>query len=444
MHAPLGSLEFNSGTFLVRILKCPGRPGLPWFVALLLLIPTAALAGQRAAADSLKAPPGRPVKVEVSVDLVEISQMQDHDQKFEIEFYVHYAWNDPRLAFDAAAEGRRKKVIPADDVWTPEPQLRDELDVNVSGGKAVHVHPGGRVLFSQYYRGTISSSFDLHEFPLDKHALEVALEATIYENDEVEFVAGEALSVDSERAAPHGWKLLGLSCSTGVSSYPRTAENYSLFKLKIDVERDPHFYFWSIVLPLIPIVATSWSVFWMDPKEFSSQVGVGITAMLTVVAYRITIDSSLPPLAYMTRMDYFLLVCQIFVFGAFVASVVGHVFTAQESESGRLRALRLNANCRWTPPLVLLAVSLALYLLPPVYGTWVISAAVAATLLMYVPALRKLPAASLETARLHVASAVPQAMSGPHAVRRATTRRIDPEQQGPLPPSADHRQNKRA
>ena len=85
----------------------------------------------------------------------------------------------------------------------------------------------------------------------------------------------------------------------------------------MQVTRDPHFYFWSIVLPLIPIMATAWSVFWMDPKEFSSQVGVGITAMLTVVAYRITIDSSLPPLTYMTRMDYFLLVCQTFVFLAF-------------------------------------------------------------------------------------------------------------------------------
>ena len=91
--------------------------------------------------------------------------------------------------------------------------------------------------------------------------------------------------------------------------------------MNLDVERDPHYYLWAIVLPLIPIVATAWSVFWMHPKEFSSQVTVGITAMLTIVAYRISVDSSLPPLSYMTRMDYFLLACQVFVFGAFLVVV---------------------------------------------------------------------------------------------------------------------------
>ena len=76
------------------------------------------------------------------------------------------------------------------------------------------------------------------------------------------------------------------------SVYSKTGERFATLRVNLAVRRDPHYYFWAIVLPLIPIVATAWSVFWMHSKEFSSQVTVGITAMLTIVAYRISVDSS--------------------------------------------------------------------------------------------------------------------------------------------------------
>jgi hypothetical protein len=96
--------------------------------------------------------------------------------------------------------------------------------------------------------------------------------------------------------------------------------------------------------------------------------------MLTVVAYRITIDSSLPPLTYMTRMDYFLIICQTFVFLAFVASVSIHVLYALDVPHMRARAARLTELCRWLPPVVLVIVSMSLAVLPVRYGTYVILA----------------------------------------------------------------------
>ena len=232
------------------------------------------------------------MQVEVSVELVEVSQIVDRDQKFEVEFYVYYSWHDPRFAFDPQQEGTKRKLINADDVWNPDPQLLDELDVNVRGGHIVHAYPDGKLCFSRYYRGTIAGSLDLHEFPLDTHTLEVDLEESVFEADQVVFVPGEVRALKPEQAVPHGWKLTKLSSEAKTSVYSRTGEHYSMLRLKLDVARDPHYYFWAIVLPLIPIVATAWSVFWMNPKEFSAQASVGITAMLTIVAYRISIDSS--------------------------------------------------------------------------------------------------------------------------------------------------------
>ncbi|HWB12539.1 MAG TPA: hypothetical protein VG826_25160 [Pirellulales bacterium] len=329
--------------------------------------------------DLASLPPDRPVKVTLSVDLLEVSQIQDHDEKFEVEFYLFMTWKDSRLAFDASG-GRQKRVVPSEQIWTPQPDLTDDLDVTVQNGRNAHIHADGTVMWRQYYRGTLSSNFDLHEFPFDVHRLEVHIEASAGEIDDVVYVAGEG-RVHEEQASerfhvvPHGWEMLGLSTAVSEARYPRLGETFSRFVLRIDVKRDPHFYWWAIVLPLLPIVATSWSVFWMDPKEFSSQVGVGVTAMLTVVAYRITIDSSLPPLSYMTRMDYFLLVCQVWVFGAFLMSVVVHVCYVQESERWTAVAHRISRYCRWLPPLALIATCSLLAFLRPGAAMTILAAA---------------------------------------------------------------------
>ena len=229
--------------------------------------------------------------------------------------------------------------------------------------------PDGKVLYRQYFRGTVSSNFDLHEFPFDRHELELHIEATSGEVDDVR-VRGwrKAARVMDRTRRPASCPTVG-TCWRRRARSPRIAIHDCTKRIRgsrfgSKSSENPHYYWWSIVLPLLPIVVTSWSVFWMDPKEFGSQIGVGVTAMLTVVAYRITIDSSLPPLTYMTRMDYFLLVCQVLVFGSFILSVLAHAcFTLETAEMVTL-AKRINQRCRWVPPLAMAVTCTLLLLLP--------------------------------------------------------------------------------
>lgn len=328
-------------------------------------------------------PPGRPVQVEVHTELAQISQIEDRDEKFNVEFYVYLSWRDPRLAFDAAREGRDKRVLPIDKVWTPEPQVMDGLGIEVQSNDSVNVAPDGTVFYRLYYHGAIGSDFDLHEFPFDRHLLSVAVEVCSGEAHEAVFKAGKHSLSEGVRVLPHGWNLAGTSTDVVLEDYPHLGEKYSRYVLQIDVRRDPHYYWWAIVLPLLPIVVTSWSVFWMDPKEFNSQVGVGVTAMLTVVAYRITIDSSLPLLSYMTRMDYFLLVCQVIVFTAFLMSVVIHVCHSLETSEMIAMARRINVACRWASPLAMTVACGLLWALRP-ETAMLILAGMLAVLLLYV------------------------------------------------------------
>lgn len=352
-------------------------------------------AAAAASDEATSLPPQRPVEVTLSVELLEVSQIHDHDEKFEIEFYLYLSWKDPRLAFDAGQESRPTRLVPADQIWTPEPELRDDLEVEVQDGRNARVHADGTVFLRQYYRGMMASNFDLHAFPFDRHRLEVPFEAAAGDIDDVLYVVGDSSNRNdgtsqAAHVVPHGWNLERMWADVSQANYPRLGETYSRYVFHLDVMRDPHFYWWAIVLPLLPIVATSWSVFWMDPKEFSSQVGVGVTAMLTVVAYRITIDSSLPPLSYMTRMDYFLLVCQVWVFGAFLMSVVVHVCHAQDTQAMRMLARGISRNCRWLPPLALFATCVLLAWLPPGIAMTILAGAVLVVVLACRPTPRRI------------------------------------------------------
>jgi len=50
-----------------------------------------------------------------------------------------------------------------------------------------------------------------------------------------------------------------------------------------------------------------WIVFWVDPKEFGSQISIAITAILTLIAYRFAIGANLPNAEYMKHPYLFIL-----------------------------------------------------------------------------------------------------------------------------------------
>lgn len=337
-------------------------------------------------ADLTRLPPGRPVKVTLNVELLQVSRIEDHEEEFDVAFDLFLRWKDSRLAFDGRREGRNKRIVPVEEIWTPAPDLMDDLAVNVQDGRSAHVLPDGTVLWRRTYRGTVSSNFDLHEFPFDAHRLELRLQANSTDINEVLFVAGECNVIGEKgsrayRPVPHGWKLAGVSSTVSEMQYARLGETFSRLLLHIDIRRNPHYYWWAIVLPLLPIVAASWSVFWMDPREFNTQAAVGMTAMLTVVAYRISIDSNLPLLSYMTRMDYFLLLCQVWVFVAFLTSVAIHICHSRDTEAATALAYRLSEYCRWLPPLVLATACVLLALAPPGMAMALLAATAAAGVL---------------------------------------------------------------
>jgi len=130
--------------------------------------------------------------------------------------------------------------------------------------------------------------------------------------------------------------------------------------LAIDVKRYKVHYLAKIVLPLILIVLMSTLVFWIDPAQSGTQIAVGTTAMLTLIAYRFAVGASLPKLPFMTLLDYFIMGSTLLVF-TYLVLVIWTSSLARRERTEQAR--RVDLTARWVIPLLFLLVTLeTLYL----------------------------------------------------------------------------------
>ena len=133
-------------------------------------------------------------------------------------------------------------------------------------------------------------------------------------------------------------------------------QEFSRVLVRISADRKVEFYVWKVILPLIVIVAMSWSVFWVHPSDLNTQMQVSITSMLAAIAFNFAISGALPTLAYLTWIDAFIFTCYSIIFLSIVEDMVVHV--AWRSRRRHL-AHRLDRWSRWVFPAAFLLVNLA-------------------------------------------------------------------------------------
>lgn len=304
-------------------------------------------------------PGPKPIRVEARLNLVEVSGIRDREQELDVELYLYESWMDTTLAGSSTAAGPR--TMPIGRHWIPNEEFVRTHRIKRDSDGTFTVDPDGTVRYAQHVWVTLSADFDLRRFPFDEHVLPISLESFSYPATELEFVqTKESVSSESLRVV-EGWRLQEIRTRVERQLYPEENTRYSRFVAEIVVQRESGYYLWKIVLPLVLIIAMSWSVFWMDPRQLEAQMAVSVTSMLAVVAFNFAIADMLPKISYVTRMDVFIVLGYVFVFGAFVENLVTHVLCRKDRYDA---ADRVDQRCRLFFPAVFF-VQLLLFLVWP-------------------------------------------------------------------------------
>ena len=283
---------------------------------------------------------GGATKVYVAMGLMDIDEIDSAEQNFTVNLYIGARWSDPRLTHAGPGE----VVIPLTGAWHPELLFVNQQKLFPSLPEVLRVSPDGSVAYSQRIWGPFSQSLDLHNFPFDTQTFEMRVATARATTAEIAFEAdNDAPSGLAPSFSLPDWEVTQWSLDISPYQPMGSSRGNASFALVIDARRYASHHMIKIILPLILIVAMSWIAFWIDPSQSGTQIGVATTSMLTLIAYRFMVGGQVPPVPYLTRMDFFILGSTVIVF----AGLVQVVITSAMASYGRQRQARtLDRICR--------------------------------------------------------------------------------------------------
>lgn len=292
---------------------------------------------------------GEALTIEGTLFLLDVSKVDGADQSFTADVFMMLRWRDERLASEV--EGLRR--LPIGSIWNPRVQIINQRRIWKTFPESVDVAPDGTVVYRQRYYGQFASALDLRDFPLDRHRFAVQLVVPGYGPEEIEFVPSNeefGIGRSPEMTVPD-WSIGPFALQTAPYAVIPGGREIAGLEGNFVARRHLGFYIGKAFVSVAIIVFMSWVVFWLAPEHVGPRLSVAVTSMLTLVAYRFLLGQSLPPVSYLTRLDYFLLGATILVF---VALIQVAATSALNSGDHPERAIAINRFSRWVFPVAFL------------------------------------------------------------------------------------------
>jgi hypothetical protein len=291
---------------------------------------------------------GGAVEVSLELFLNDVTTINDATQSFTSDVFVMAKWQDDRLRHD----GQGACSVEGSQIWTPELKFGNRRSLQELLAPELKVKPDGEVTRTVRAYGDFTFREDLSNFPFDHQDVLFTILAG-YPLEAVTFIApGENIGM-AEVVSVANWRIT--FGENRLSGYYIKPLDRTLARLDVvfRAERLTGYYTWQLLVPLILVVMMTWAVFWMPLEFVAPRVGLVATSMLTLIAYRFSMASVLPPIAYLTRMDVFMVASSVLVFAALAAAVA---VTHFEGRGDTVKANRINLASRWLAPLLFLIV----------------------------------------------------------------------------------------
>ncbi len=297
-------------------------------------------------------PAAGPTVVGLGIFFQDVASLSDVDQTVDADVLVVARWRDPRLADPGRGDAAAECPVPDGRLWIPalEPE-------NLRGRQAFYptrflVDGRGVVTYARRLWVKLAYPLDFRDFPLDRHRWKVTVWPVVSRTDEIVFHPLGRVTGTNERLSIQGWHVG--EPRAAASAGPRVARpgSFARFDVELPLERNWSYHAWKLGVPLTLIVLMAYGVYFIPASAVPQQIGLGMTAMLTLIAYMLTLGGTLPRISYLTRADRFFVGSAILVFLGLVKAVAA-IAVAQRPAAGLFD--RVNRWGRWLFPLAMLA-----------------------------------------------------------------------------------------
>ena len=299
------------------------------------------------------APTPGPEEVITGAYINDIQQLDFKANNYVIDLYVWFRWKSPDINPAETMEFMNR--------FASDNNLRESLT------EEPEELPGGGYYSILRYQGLFSTKFKLATFPFDTQYLTVIMEDTLAgAGDQVYVPDGKTpVIVDPVITLP-GFRVGTPTMAITTNTYPTNfgdptvpdAEPYSRITLSIPVTRPMVAMSIKTFVPIALIVVCALLVYFVRPSYVEGRIGLGITALLTLVAIQLTATSSLPEVDYLMMIDKLFLLAYLFIIVA-LARVVATSWQEEENE----KAIKLEDR-RWA------AITIGVYVIASILVIW--------------------------------------------------------------------------
>ena len=275
-----------------------------------------------------------PARADAGVDKVFvgafIKDVQDIDlaaESFTVDFYLWLRWTNPKIDPAATIEamnsnGFQNTTTSSTGGVVPKPLYDAPVDL-----------PDGSKYMLLRYQGVFSRKLMLQNYPFDTQVLRIVFKYERADARKLEYVPdkkpisigkslllsipGFSLGTPTLQIVQHQYET-----DFGDTSTPE-ATPYSCIRIEIPVTRNPLPYLVKIVLPILIVIFVTSLIYALPARLEEARAGIGVTALLTIVALQWSADSSLPSVEYLTMLDVIYILSMVYI-----AAAIGYTVLA--------------------------------------------------------------------------------------------------------------------
>ena len=297
---------------------------------------------------------GEPTIIKIAVFVIDIDEIDDVNQRFNIDLFVIARWQDHRLALPEAERNGKTRFMMIDDVWSPRILLINDRGLISQLREGVEVDDLGNVKYQNRQSGELKVNLEFQHFPFDVQRLLIDLVSYEYTTDEIQFSPGSAIVSQAEKFSIEGWHLKQLEPIVDVFVTPADGTRLPRLTYVIEATRDSEYYVLTMLIPMSLIIFMAWTVFWLQPNIVPPRIAIATASIFSLIALGVSIRLGLPKVSYLTMADIFVLGCTLMVFLALGVVVIGSRWASSDRME---QALKLNAIARWVYMLLFIVVA---------------------------------------------------------------------------------------
>ncbi|XP_014234656.1 neuronal acetylcholine receptor subunit alpha-7-like isoform X2 [Trichogramma pretiosum] len=239
-----------------------------------------------------------PLVVAFGLALHHIIDVDEKNQILTTNCWLTQAWTDHHLRWNVSEyAGIRVIRVPYNRVWRPDTILYNNADPQYSSAVIntnVIVSHTGEVVWLSHGIFRSSCDIDVEYFPFDEQRCVLKWASWTYDGYQLQ-LEKQSEQGDVSNYQPNGeFDLVNFTAKRNEEYYSCCPEPYPDITYEIRLRRRPMFYVFNLILPCILINGIALLVFYV-PSESGEKVTLGISALLSMTVFLMTIRETLPP-----------------------------------------------------------------------------------------------------------------------------------------------------